>query len=221
MMEGAAAAVGRQQSLGTIVESSLVCYIVASDCLLLLCFCFFRPQAHWSFRCLVRGRVNRTMARNPTRLHPRRSPLCIRVTALNQHSPDLLRYTNNLLRYRPNPSTGYLITLQVRASSCTLTVVYLTLSHTHPPSRFCRRRPGEVAVHVDEVISSSTSKEAHDLRTCREHGALLARLPEVPRPSQPCSNGRALPAVRGCSSPHAQPNHRGAQQDPGPHHAEV
>lgn len=114
MMEGAAAAVGRQQSLGTIVESSLVCYIVASDCLLLLCFCFFRPQAHWSFRCLVRGRVNRTMARNPTRLHPRRSPLCIRVTALNQHSPDLLRYTNNLLRYRPNPSTGYLITLQVR-----------------------------------------------------------------------------------------------------------
>ncbi len=91
-----------------------------------------------------------------------------------------------------------------------------------PPS-LCRRCPGEAAVYVGEVISSSTSKEAHDLRTCREHGALFARLPEVPRPSQPCSNGRALPAVRDatCPPPPPQPNHRGAQQDPGPHHAEV
>lgn len=92
----------------------------------------------------------------------------------------------------------------------------------HPRFRY-RRRPGEVTMYVSEAVSSSTSKEAHDLRTCREHGALFARLPEVSRPCQPCSNGRAPPAVRDatCHPPPAQQNHRGAQQDTGPHHAEV
>lgn len=117
----------------------------------------------------------------------------------------------------PNHITGAFDTLHVH--SC---ISDSRLIPRRPPPR-CRRSPGEVAMYVGEAISSSTSKEAHDLRTCREHGALFARLPEVPRPSQPCSNGRALAAVRDTarSSPPAQPDHRGAQQDPGPHHAEV
>lgn len=99
----------------------------------------------------------------------------------------------------------------------------MTRARPEHPASPCRRRPGEAAVHVDEIITSSTSKEASDLRTCREHGALRAHLPEVLRPSQPRSDGRALPAVRVAvrSSSPAQPDHRGAQQDPGPHHAEV
>lgn len=220
LMEGAAAAVGRQQRLDTIVAPSLTSLLYR-----LTVYVFdSSPQALWSFRCRARVRVNRTTPKNPSRLRPQRSPVCIRLTVLNRRSPDLQRYTNNLLRYHPNPSTGYLITLQVGLSPW-LMIAYVTrcmyvLSHLPSP---CRRCPGEVAVYVDEVISSSTSKEAHDLRTCREHGALFARLPKMPRPSQPCSNGRALPAVRDatCPPPPTQPNHRGAQQDAGPHHAEV
>lgn len=223
LMEGAAAAVGRQQSLGTVDAS-----FVNSCCSTwLFHLVVSSPQARWTFICQVRVHVIRTTPQNPSRLRPRRSPVHIRLKAQNQRSPDLLCYTNNLLRCHPNPSTGYLTTLQVRLSSCMLIIghmwhmcAHLILSH---PLSLCRWRPGEAAVHVSQIISSSTSKEALDLRTCREHGASFTRLPEVPRPSQPCSNGRALPAVRDstCRPPPTQPNHRGAQQDSGPHHAEV
>lgn len=119
----------------------------------------------------------------------------------------------------PNHITGKVVFMHPHIWTCD-TCAHLILSH--PPS-LCRWRPSEAALHVSQIISSSTSKEALDLRTCREHGASFARLPEVPRPSQPCSNGRALPAVRDstCRPPPPQPNHRGAQQDSGPHHAEV
>lgn len=223
LMEGAAAAVGRQQSLSIVVSSSRILHLAASDC---FAFCFFSPQVLWSFRCPVMVHVHRTTHRNPSRLRPRRSPLCIRLKVLNRHSLDLQCYTNNLLRYHPNPSPDYLITLQVHSLLCTFSYIsdsvraFLILPYPH---FCCRRWPNEVAVYVGEVISSSTSKEAYDICTCWEHGALFARLPEVPRPCQPCSNGRAPPAVRDttCPPPPAQPNHRGTQQDPGPHHAEV
>lgn len=118
----------------------------------------------------------------------------------------------------PNHVTGALLL-------CTFTMMFLTLhALMFPCLRLCCRRwPSEVAMYVGEVISSSTSKEAHDLHTCRKHGALVAHLSEVPRCCQPCSNGRAPPAVRDatCPPPPTQPNHRRTQQDPGPHHAEV
>lgn len=116
LMEGATAAVGRQQSQTPSLHH-ISPRIVASDC-----FLFLFLEALWSFRCQVRVRVNRTTPKNP-----QRSPLCIRLTALNQRSPDLLRYTNNLLRYHPNPSPGYLITLQVSLSLCTLITACVTL----------------------------------------------------------------------------------------------
>lgn len=172
--------------------------------------------------------VHRTTHRSPSRLHPLRSPLCIPLTVRNLHSPDLQHYPNNLLRYHPNPSPGYPITLQVCSSFDVCMFSYILdwlcafLMLLHPRFRY-RRRPCEVAVYVAEAVSSSTSKEAYNLRTCGEHGALFARLPKVPCPCQPCSNGRAPPAVRdaACPPPPAQQNHRGAQQDTGPHHAEV
>lgn len=118
----------------------------------------------------------------------------------------------------PNHITGALVILNSYTSESGRAFLILLLPHFR-----CRRRPREVAVYVGEAVSSSTSKEAHDLRTCREHGALYSRLPEVPRPCQPCSNGRAPSAVwdTTCPPPPAQPDHRGTQQDPGPHHAEV
>lgn len=78
-------------------------------------------------------------------------------------------------------------------------------------------------MHVHEAIASSTSKEDHDLRTCRGHGALFAHLPEVLRPLRARFSKWAPGAVRCAARPAApaQPHHRGAQQDPGPHHAEV
>lgn len=115
----------------------------------------------------------------------------------------------------PNHIAGTLFFVHTLICMCMFLFVSLILPL---PSSVRRRHPGEVAVHVVQVFSSSTSKEVPDLRTCRGHGAHSARLPEVP-PSQPCSNGRALPAVR--AAPPPQADHRGAQQDPGPHHAEV
>lgn len=87
------------------------------------------PQALWTFRCLVRVHVIRTTPKNPSRLRPRRSPACIRLKAQNRRSPDLLCYTNNLLRCHPNPSTGYLTTLQVRLSLCMLIFGHVTRVH--------------------------------------------------------------------------------------------
>ena len=77
----------------------------------------------------------------------------------------------------------------------------------------CRRCPCEAALHVIPVIFSSTSQEAFDLRT----RGLADGLPEVPRAA-----GQSLRTVwHAAGSPPSQPHHRGAQQDPGPHHAEV
>lgn len=166
-------------------------------------------------------RVNRTTPQNSPRLRPQRHQMSIRLTAQSRRSPDTLRSTNNLLRCLPNPSVGCLITSQVSLSDV------FNSKHAHRthscPHSLTRRRPGEVAMHVGKAISSSTSEEAHDLRAQWERGAPCACLPEVPRPSQPRTDRRPPPAVRGAARPPSptQADHRGAQQDPGPHHAEV
>lgn len=170
------------------------------------------------FRCRAMPRVSRTSARP----RPQRRQQRVRQTARSRRSSDLHPFTNSPLLCHPNPSTGFLITSQVRSPPP---------DHTGDPSPsdpsafyfsvLSRRRPHQVTVLVHQAISSSTIEEAPDLCPCGAHGAVPAGLPEVPRPFQPCTCGGALAAVPTAAPPPAQPDHRGTQQNPGPHHAEV
>lgn len=141
------------------------------------------------------------------------SPLS-RPSALHKQPPALPPKPFNRL---PTHITGMIFSAFAALRVCD----HVSPSITSSLSR--RRHPCEVAVHVQQAVSSSTSEEAPDLSSCRERGALSSCLPEVPRPTQPRRDGRTLAAVRGAAGIAAPPqqDHRGTQQDACSHHAEV
>lgn len=142
------------------------------------------------------------------------------MTLSNRHSPDLQLYTNNLPRCHRNHLPGYQTTLQVICPSLDEAQILPPNASDSWPS-WCRWGSDQVAMYVSEAVASSTSKEAHDHRTYRQHGALTAYLPEVPCSPQPHHDGRSFAAVRGTSASPTKSNHWGAQQNTGAHHAEV
>lgn len=161
-------------------------------------------QVQWSFRWSVTTQVNRT--RGPAKLRPQRSQTYIQMTLSNRHSPDLQLYTNNLPRCHRNHLPGYQTTLQVICPSLDEAQILPPNASDSWPS-WCRWGSNQVAMYVSEAVASSTSKEAHDHRTYRQHGALTAYLPEVPCSPQPHHDGRSFTAVRGASASPTKSNH--------------
>lgn len=214
LMEGAAAAVGRKRSLSTSAASFATSY--CSIC----SFCFTTGSVE--FQLVSEGQqesAQNSIQTPPTKkssVHPAdgTESMLPRPPTLHKQPPALLPKPFNRL---PNHITGELYI------TVTLHTLVQPAHSTPPPHPLCRRWPGEAAVHDSEDVASSTSKEAHDLRTFSGHGAPFACLPEVPRTSQSRSDGWAPPSVRHTSRspPSPQPHHRGAQQDTGAHYAEV